>query len=94
MTTEKPIRVFQVNEADYIAARTMKEAVRYLQKCAGLPLDEAFDKDCARTFTDTELDKLIFVNEDDESEVTFLEQLVILINQGADFPHFFASTEY
>jgi hypothetical protein len=89
------VRLFQLNECDIVAARTIKEAVRHLQAVTGLSLEEAFDKDVACALTDEQLDKLYFCDEDDPDTPIkkFRDELLEKIASGSPFPYHFASLE-
>lgn len=89
------IKVFSMNDCDWMAAKTLEEAkAEYLLNyCGGLDESEAFDDP-------TELDAkdmLHYKFHDDEDRKvirTFQDQLEKMIAEGVEFPMFFASIEY
>lgn len=90
------IKVFAMNECDWMASKSLESAVSEYVKnySGGLPEDEATDN--PYELTDEEMDRLKFVddNVDPPAHRTFREHLEKLIAEGQGFPVFFASTEY
>jgi hypothetical protein len=95
------IKVFQVNDCDWVAAETLEDALAFYAKefFAG-DLEEAFpdgESEAAEAaeVTDAGMDRLKFHDDDDRSITrTFREELQRRIDAGDTFPQFFASTEY
>jgi hypothetical protein len=92
-----PIKVFEVNDCDWIAARSLKEACDFYQELTGLDDEDAFGCDGREGVTEVPaetMDRLKFVNHDEGYQCTFRQELDRQIANGAQAPFFFASTEY
>lgn len=85
------IKVFQLNDSDWWAGRSLEEVKVVYMKETGLPEDEAFDNPLE--LSAETMSKLKFVREDN-SKVTFQDQLDFLVANEFEFPCFFASTEW
>ena len=92
------MKVFSMNDYDWMAGETLEDCkAEYLKTC-GRDEDDAFDD--AREVPAAAMTKLMFRREPDECKAgesnvcTFQEELDRLIANGAEFPRFFASTEY
>ena len=85
------MKVFAMNDCDWMAADTLDEAKALYLKEYGEEVDED-----ARPLTDAEMDSLVFVETDSlpERRCTFREELERRVASGQEFPQFFASTEY
>lgn len=104
ITAAPPVRVWQMNDCDWIAARTLTDAIDcYLRFSGASRADVLADE--PRPLTDAELARLTFVSEAEEPIATpdgltvykrhaFAVELQRLIAEGAEFPRFFASTEF
>ena len=86
------IKIYQINDCDWVAASTLEEAYTYAYKHFDEDPDY-FDKDEIKELTSEEMDRLTFIDED-ESKRTFREELQLLIDKKEKMPAFFASTEY
>lgn len=95
-----PVRVWAMGDCDWVAARTKTEAIDcYLQFC-GESRDEAL-RQGVEPLTDADMRRLTFVTDEEEEGVpssykrhSFAVELKRLIDSGAQFPRFFASTEF
>jgi hypothetical protein len=85
------MKIFKLNDCDWWAGEDL-ESVKsaYIEEVGGDVDDDA------RELTEAEMDSLDFVDElpDYGEHRTFREQLRRMIDSGAQFPCFFASTEY
>ena len=85
------MKVFRMNDCDWMAGNTLKECkAEYLRFYTSELEDEAFDN--PREMTQAQMEKYRFNGEPDER--SFREELSRLVESGAEFPRFFASTEY
>jgi hypothetical protein len=85
------IKVFQINDCDWVAAQSMDEAKSFY--LTQMNPDEDFSDSCELTPED--MDRVRFHDEDKPDEVvSFRQQLDAMIAAGEIFPQFFASTEY
>ena len=92
MATEAAtLRVFRLNDYEWWMAPTLEEAIAKAMAVFSLRADEVAD-DGARELTDEELDRFIFVDDNDNRR-TFREELERRVAAG-DEADFFASTEY
>ena len=94
------IKVFQINECDWYAGDCTKEEIlaAYMED-TGCSLYEAtgMDDNYPIELTEEHVNNIKFMDEveDDKSVIyTFKEHLDSLVKAGAEFPCFFASTEY
>lgn len=107
VTKAPPIRVWRLNDCDWVAARTLTEAIDCLCKITGISRAEAVDEsDKPRALTVGELAKLTFVTDEEEDNVTAIEgcpvykrhsfavELQRRMDRGDEFPCYFASTEF
>lgn len=99
VTTEPPVRIWQINDCEWVAARTLTQAIDCLIGTTGCSRENVWDN--ARALTPHELAKLTFFTDEEEPDVpgsykrhSFAKQLAVLIERGADFPCYFASTEF
>ncbi|MGH7935832.1 MAG: hypothetical protein ACREF8_02345 [Chthoniobacterales bacterium] len=88
------LKVYAVGECDWFAAEDVEGAKAAAAKFYGdaETLDEAMESGID-VLDDADMDRLRFVREDD-SRVTFREQLAQMVADGEEFPCFFASSEY
>lgn len=84
------VKVFQMNDCDWMAARTKQEATDSYKANFG---GDEFEDDEAEELDDKEMQHFRFRDEDGTSR-TFQDQLEKMIAEGVEFPTFFASTEY
>ena len=89
------MKVFSMNECDWMAAETLEEAkAEYL---ANYHFDEEDAFDNPHEVPADKMLKMRFHREPDEPGpkiCSFQEELDRLVENGAKFPRFFASTEY
>jgi hypothetical protein len=92
---EQEIKVWKVNDCDWMAAATAEEATAG-HKELGMDCDD--DPAEPSALTEEDMQRLVFQDEDNTTgEVTrrsFREQLDKMIAEGEKFPCFFASTEF
>lgn len=90
------MKIFSMNDCDWMAAETLEEAkAAYIATVwAGTrePEVEAFDD--PGEISEEQYDKLLFTDFDANTKCTFRQQLERMIQQGEEFPAFFASTEF
>ena len=90
------IRVFRVNDYEWYAAETLKDAVAEAMRLSGLEQDEASDEDAGQ-IGEGEMDILLFhddmCHKDKSKTRTFREQLKLMVDKKVEFPTFFAGTE-
>lgn len=83
------VKVFEMNDCDWIAARSAEEAFAEYQSNYGGEGDET-----ARELTAEEMQRLKFRDDDSEVLRTFQDELEMRIARKVAFPDFFASTEF
>lgn len=97
------IKVFAMNDCDWVAAETAEDAVALYMKETGLSREEALEgKDQPDEMTEAQMleEKFLAYEEDDEGDPlspttrTFREELDRRLAAGETFPCFFASTEH
>lgn len=90
------MKVYRMNDCDWMAGKTLKECkTEYLRLYTSELEEDAFDN--PREMTQAQMEKYRFHGEPDEpsaGERSFREELSRLVESGAEFPRFFASTEY
>jgi hypothetical protein len=94
MTTSlSAMRVFAMNDCDWVAAETLEDAIKTYAQMIGTGFDPEDDLSDPHALTDEQMDKLMFTDED-EKKRTFREQLNRMIEAGEELPGFFATTEF
>lgn len=102
-TNEEPVKIFNMDDCTWIAARTLDDAWKGLADFFGYKSVEELRADYVdytpTELIDEDLDRLCFVDDVDgpapESGRTFREQLDAMIASNPNqFPCFFATTEY
>jgi hypothetical protein len=102
-TADPPVRVWRMNCCDYVAARTLTTAIDCLREFSGASREEMLADD-PQPLTDAEMARQTFVTEEEAhikdysgppiyKRHAFAVELQRLIDAGATFPRFFASTE-
>ena len=91
------MKIFSMNDCDWMAAETLEEATAvYLRDFGGgLDADEALDQ--PHEVSEAGMDRLRFHDDDAETPEdyrTFRQELQVRMARGDKFPCFFASTEY
>ena len=89
------IKIFKMNESDWVAGENIKKCKKFLCNLVELPEDEVIDE--PYELSKEEIEKLIFIEDiNDKNSVkrTFKEELELLIKKGEEFPCFFAATEW
>ena len=92
---EKKVKVFQLNDCDWWAGYDLKSVMADYSKETGVPPDEAFED--PHELTDEEMEACTHYGNADRPEDpprSFRQELNMMIEAGAGFPAFFASTEY
>jgi len=85
------IKIFQMNECDFIAAENMKEAIEYYKK--EFDYHDEPDEEPVE-LSEKDLNTFRFLDEDDPKEnYTFKDELEKNMKDGTIFPCLFASTE-
>lgn len=84
------IKIFAMNDCDWVAARTVDEAISFYLHLNGENELEA------KELSGSELDEHSYFQEHEEkrTHTTFRNQLRKMVAAGQSFPAFFASTEY
>lgn len=95
------IKIFQMNDCDWVAAETLAEAKQCLADHIDRGVvDEQFERDFIKepyAISKEAMDKLKFLGDEGapyEAPVTFRQELKRRINAGEKFPQMFASTEF
>lgn len=88
---KKEIKVFALNDCDWYAATSLKEAIRAWKEETGMTDEEL---DSPTEVTEQDMDRLKFIDEDTNEKRTFREELKRRIDAKAKFPQFFATTEF
>ena len=87
------IKVFQLNDCDWYAGATIKEAKECLMEATGMSADEAFEDEHQLSWQ--AMRRLKFFDEDGETEIgNFQEVLNKMVKDKCKFPCFFATTEF
>ena len=93
---EGEIKVFQMNDCDWMAARSLEEAVDDYKKNYVGDDEHLIDDPCE--LSDEAMNRLLYTRTEDDGDpvgkVSFRQQLNLMIAEGQEFPCFFASTEY
>lgn len=97
ITTDPAIRVWRMNDCEWIAARTKTEAIDCLIQFTGTSRAE-LELENIVPLTQRDLKRLTFITEDEEPDGSlkrhsFLTELQRLIAIGTKFPTYFATTE-
>lgn len=101
------IKIFCMNESDYVAAEDFESAVQWYMQETGLTREDATDG-ATDVVSSKAMGKLKYFIDDDVElrahgvgpekvsrlEISFAEELQHLISVGQEFPCLFASTEY
>lgn len=86
------MKIYAMNDCDWVAAESLDEAIAFYKEWVN------DDDECLEDpgeVIDSEMDRLIFTDEDYHTKRTFREELVLLeANPEVKFPLLFASTEY
>ncbi len=90
----KKIKVCHMNDFDWVAAKTLKEAVDWYVDSYEIPRDECCDDPCE--VSEARLRELKFYLEypGKGNDISFYERLQNIIKEGREFPCLFASTEW
>ncbi len=92
------IRVFEINDVEWWAGDcTPEEMLKFYMDETGVTHEEATgsEDEYPKPLTEEEMDKMKFCDEDNPSvKRTFREELQRMIDGGAKFPSFFATTEF
>lgn len=89
------IKLFKVNEIDWVAAKDMNEAIECLMEQAGLSYEEAYQESEAYELSYEQMVTHRYVDENRSSNnETFQDALNRMILNGDKFPCIFACAEY
>lgn len=88
------IKVFKVNDCDWVAASTPEEALECLKTITDVEGDEV-----AEELSDDDMNEFEFHSEEkdehgDSIKIPFRQQLNKMVAAGEKFPTFFASSEW
>lgn len=86
------IRVYRMNDYDWVAARSLEEAKAEYLGTVTVDGPGAFDN--PKQLTDEEMLTTMFTDDDGFGMLTFAERLSILVSSNTKFPCMFASTEW
>ena len=86
------IKVYRLNEYDWVAAESMEEAIEWYCRTTGVARSEATDED-VRELDEREMERTVFTLEDGD-QISFAEQLERCLDAEREAPFLFASTEY
>ena len=87
----RDIKIFQVDDYDYVAAESLGQAMEWYLQYTGITKEECGDDQCE--LSDARMNRMIFV-EDSGERNTFKKKLWQMIKAGAEFPCLFACSEY
>ncbi len=89
------IKIFKMNDCDWVAAETINEAILCIAESSGMPEAEIealkASEEYPQEVSDVELDRLQFA--EGPIKRSFREELRARLVDGEEFPQFFASTE-
>ena len=85
------MRVFKLNEYDWVAAETMEEAIEWYLKETGLSREDAIDEPEEEEYLDS---KMRVDEAMDSEQITLKEQISRHIQAGEPFPLLLCSTEF
>jgi len=91
----KKVKVYQLNEYDWWAGYSLESVKKAYIKETGVPEEEAFMDE--GEVSDEAMDRFKYWGGEDnlyDYPITFREELQHMIDQGIEFPCFFATTEY
>ncbi|UGA37887.1 hypothetical protein JOS77_28780 [Chromobacterium haemolyticum] len=86
------IRIFEMNDCDWVVARSKEEAITFYKSISADPKDWQD----AEEIDSSKLDRLRFCIEDSRSgpTISFRARLQQIVDNGEDVPDLFASTEF
>lgn len=88
------IKIYAMSDEEWVAAPSKFSALRWYMKETGLTkLDLEDDEDHPEEVSESEMDRLQFV-EGDDTKKSFRAKLAELIKEGSKFPLWFAVTDY
>lgn len=98
VTTLPPVRVWQMNDCDWVAARSLTDAIDCYMQFSGALREDVLAEE-PRQLTDADMRRLTFFCDEDEipgvpKRHAFAVELKRLEEAGAAFPRFFASTGF
>lgn len=100
VTTDPPVRVWKMNDYDWVAARTLREAINEYCSVTGCARFQAVE-DKPEALDDSEMRRLTFLTDEEEPGApgslkrhSYAVELALRIARGEQFPQMFASTEY
>jgi len=89
------IKIYRLNDYEWYAGETLEECVKFAIDMTGLDEEDVLDGplEIIEPLTQEQMVKTIFVDEDG-TKISFTERLQNLIDNGEEFPQFFATTEW
>lgn len=91
----RDIKIFKVNDCDWVAAETLEEAIQCAIDTCGYDREEACDESVAGELSYNDMINHKYIDEDVPGDnETFQDVLSRMIRGGEKFPQFFASSEY
>ena len=90
------IKIFQINDYDWVAAETIDEAIACACSTFNLSEEEVYDESAAGELSEEKLDeyKYYLTDDTDGPSRTFKQELESRINDKQEFPQVFATSEW
>jgi hypothetical protein len=88
------IKIFGMNDCDWVAARTIEEARDFYRTFVGKAAFEEYEEEGCEPHEEQRINNLPYTDDEHPQPITFAEQLQRMIASGEQFPAFFATTEY
>ena len=92
-TDDAAVRIWQINDCEWVVARTASEAVEVSCLQSGQTAEDTVTDGYPRALTDEELHRFKFRRDGEVGAVTFLDELKARLERGDKPPFFFATTE-
>lgn len=96
MTDKKQVKVFQMNDCDWYVGATAEECVKKIIQ--DTESNDIVDDGYPIELSDEEMNSIMFTHlnygDRPDYKITFAERLKEMIEEKADFPCVFATTEY
>lgn len=100
--SENKIKIFQMDDYTWYAGETAESCILKMMEDTGMTREDILcdDEDFPAEISDEQYDKYYFLEDDAEGnerkgeKKTFRQKLDEMIESGAKFPCFFATTEY
>jgi hypothetical protein len=94
------MKIFQLNDCDWVMANNLEEAIKTLIEETGTTREEAYDEAVAHELTDQELDMMKFTDDDEARGDGSLQTMAVTrtfkqeMARRKQVSQFFASTEF